>query len=176
MNPDTKKLRDMMKDFRSAMLVTLDGTGSPRARPMNVVSVENDAELWFVTGDDSGKVDELERDRRCAVTMQSSVVQVSVTGRAFLVEDRQKIDELWNKTWDVWFEGKDDPRIALLRVVPEKGEYWDQTGTKGARFLWEAAKTLATGRHHRRGQGRRPRQDDHVSPRRAKLASPRALR
>lgn len=34
--------------------------------------------------------------------------------------------ELWNPLLNVWFkEGKDDPNISLLKVVPTNVYYWD---------------------------------------------------
>ena len=35
-------------------------------------------------------------------------------------------DELWDPMVKVWFtEGKDDPRITLIKVEPDYGYYWD---------------------------------------------------
>jgi general stress protein 26 len=51
---------------------------------------------------------------------------VSVSGRASLVRDREKIEELWNPDCEAWFpQGIDDPQLALLRVDATKAEYWD---------------------------------------------------
>jgi general stress protein 26 len=44
---------------------------------------------------------------------------VSVAGRAWLLRDRAKIDELWSPLYKAWFpDGKDDPELALLRSIP----------------------------------------------------------
>lgn len=41
--------------------------------------------------------------------------------------------------------GKDDPSIVLLRVDVTAGEYWDNSGTSGLKYLIEAGKALVTG-------------------------------
>ena len=34
------------------------------------------------------------------------------------------IDKLWNRFVAAWYEGKDDPKIALLRFDPASAEIW----------------------------------------------------
>jgi hypothetical protein len=43
-----------------------------------------------------------------------------------------------------WFpQGKDDPTIALIHVVPHSGEYWDFSGvTNKVKFAFEASKSM----------------------------------
>jgi general stress protein 26 len=39
--------------------------------------------------------------------------------------DRAVIDRLWNRFVAAWYEhGKDDPKLALLRFDPDRGEIW----------------------------------------------------
>ena len=91
-------------------------------------------------------MDELEKDAHAAVTMQSGRVYVSLSGTADVVDDRAKLAELWKVEWKVWFPGgKDDPNIVLLRVHGTAGEYWDNTGVAGLKYLIEAGKALVTG-------------------------------
>ena len=56
----------------------------------------------------------------------SSQQYASLTGRADIVRDRAKIEELWQPQLKAWFpEGTDTPDIALLKVTAERAEYWD---------------------------------------------------
>jgi general stress protein 26 len=113
---------------------------------MALAEVEPDGTLWFATGRHSGKVDELTGDSHVAVTMQSSTKFVSLSGTATEVDDRQRIARLWKVEWKVWFPGgKDDPELVLLRVNGTRGEYWDNSGTSGLKYLIEAGKALVTG-------------------------------
>jgi general stress protein 26 len=42
-----------------------------------------------------------------------------------LDNDRRNIDRLWNRFVAAWFEGgKDDPKLALLRLDAERAEIW----------------------------------------------------
>ena len=43
------------------------------------------------------------------------------------------VDKLWNRFVAAWFEGgKDDPRLALLRLDPERAQIWLDGSSVGA--------------------------------------------
>jgi general stress protein 26 len=135
-----------MADFDTAMLVTRTHDGELRARPLTVATAQDDGYLYFSTSVESPKVAEITEDQHVAVTFQDSKRYVSLTGTARLSRDRALIDRLWSEAWKVWFpKGKDDPTLAILIVAPIAGEYWDNAGTKGLRYAFEAAKAYATG-------------------------------
>jgi general stress protein 26 len=143
--PDTK-LRELLDEFGVGMLVTRTADGSLRARPMALAEAEPDGTLWFATDRHSGKMDELDRDGHVVVTMQSKTKFVSLSGTARAVDDRAKLSQLWKVEWKVWFPGgKDDPNITLLRVDGTAGEYWDNSGASGLKYLIEAGKALLSG-------------------------------
>jgi general stress protein 26 len=49
-----------------------------------------------------------------------------LNGEATISRDREKIEELWSKIVETWFtEGKDDPRVTIIKVTPTEGYYWD---------------------------------------------------
>ena len=140
------KLRDLLDGFEHAMLVTRATDGQLRSCPMVLADAEEDGTLWFMTQRQSGKVQEITRDDHVNVAMQSSTKFVSISGLAEMVEDRQKVDQLWNEAWKVWFpKGKGDPTLALLRVDGKSGEYWDQGGVNGIKYLIEAGKAYLHG-------------------------------
>ncbi|TWU44399.1 Pyridoxamine 5'-phosphate oxidase [Novipirellula aureliae] len=147
-----KKLIDLIKDFDTAMLVTRSHDGLLDARPMAIAGAEDDGQLWFVTDRNSGKIADLMLEEGVAVTMQGSNTFVSLSGTAHAVDDRAKIDELWNEAWKVWFpEGKESQAITLLRIEPSHGEYWDNSGLTGVKYLLNAGKAYL--------QGERPEKD-----------------
>jgi general stress protein 26 len=144
-SPDNK-LRELLEEFGVAMLVTRTPEGQLRGRPMALAEVQTDGTLWFATDRNAAKVEELARDSHVAVTMQSGTKFVSLSGTASTVEDRQKVARLWKAEWKVWFPGgRDDPNIVLLRLDGQKGEYWDNSGTSGLKYIIEAGKALLTG-------------------------------
>lgn len=143
--PDDK-LHSLLEEFGVAMLVTRTPDGQLRARPMGLAEVQADGALWFLTSRHSGKVDELEHDGHVGVTMQSKTKFVSISGTATPVDDRARVARLWKVEWKVWFPGgKDDPDLVLLRVDCQAGEYWDNSGIGGIKYLVEAGKALLTG-------------------------------
>ena len=136
-----------IKDVRVAMLTTMEQDGSLRSRPMHTQQVEFDGNLWFFTADNSGKVAEIQADSdvNLAYVDPKDSLYISVTGKAELVHDRAKIDELWSPTLKVWFKGgKDDPHVALLRVKVVEAEYWDDNRSKMGQ-LFGMAKAVVTG-------------------------------
>lgn len=144
-SPD-RKLNELLEEFGVAMLATRTAQGELRARPMALAEVEPDGNLWFLTDRHSAKIDELERDSHVVVTMQSRTQFVSLSGTASPVNDRGRVERLWKLEWQVWFPGgKDDPNLVLLRVDGTTGEYWDNSGTSGIKYLFEAGKALLGG-------------------------------
>ena len=142
----TEKFRELFEDFDTAMLVTRAPDGQLRARPMAIADCDPDGTFWFLTQSDSGKIDEIAADPHVNVVMQSKLKFVSVSGTSTPVDDRAKIDELWNEAWKTWFPGgKDDPTLILLKVHGTKGEYWDNSGTGGIKYLIEAGKAYLSG-------------------------------
>jgi general stress protein 26 len=49
----------------------------------------------------------------------------TIHGRLSVDNDRAVIDRLWNRYVAAWFEGgKEDPKLVLLRLDPERAEIW----------------------------------------------------
>jgi general stress protein 26 len=145
MGESTKKhLQELLQSFDTAMLITHHGE-EEHARPMAVAGVEGMNTLWFVTSLDTPKSEEIRRDPRVSATFQGDRRFVALSGRAELVTDRAKIEKLWKPTWRVWFpKGKNEPSLGLIRVTVTDAEFWDNAGTKGIRYAFEAAKALLT--------------------------------
>jgi general stress protein 26 len=144
---DTKQdFLHLLHAFDNAMLVTHTPDGLFRGRPMAIAQADDDGGLWFATASDTGKVDELAHDDQVLVTMQSATRYLTVRGRAELVRDRAKVDELWSEHWRLWFDqGKGDPRLVLLHVRAEEAEYWDRSGLSGLKYAFKAAQAYVKG-------------------------------
>jgi general stress protein 26 len=142
-----ERLSELMAGFSTAMLVTRTDDGGMRARPLTIADRQDDGALYFSTALDSPKVHELEADGHVAVVMQDHRKFVSVSGIARVVQDRALIDKLWSESWRVWFpKGKDDPSLCLVVVEPLEAAYWDMSGLRGARYVFEMAKAYVTGK------------------------------
>jgi general stress protein 26 len=142
-----KRLYDLTRTFKAAMLVTREPAGGLHARPMAIAEMEPDGDAYFSTSIESPKIAEIEADPHVLITFQNGNEFASINGSATVVRDRALIDRLWSEDWRLWFpEGKDDPTLCLLKVSAERGEYWDTTGVRGVRFVFESVKALLQGR------------------------------
>ena len=61
----------------------------------------------------------------------------SVKGNLSVHTDRAVVERLWNPFVAAWYEGKDDPKLALLRLDAEHAEIWlnEQSLLAGVKML-----------------------------------------
>ena len=138
-------LRKIINGAHTAFFVSHTKDGRALGRPMATAELaEGVKELWFATDRTSGKVEELAADNRVFLGYSSASQWASVTGRAVVVDDREKIKALWSPIWKNWFQGPDDPKLTLIRVEPEEAEYWD--GGSGIVTMAKLAFTAVTGK------------------------------
>jgi len=125
-----EKVRDLIKGIKIAMLTTVNKSdGALHSRPMSTQETEFDGDLWFFTQSPSQKVNEINKDESVNVSYAGDHRYVSVSGTAEIIDDKDKMKELWNPIYKVWFpDGLDDPTLRLLKVSVQKAEYWDSPG------------------------------------------------
>lgn len=145
MDDDQRKLIELMKDQWIAMLTTTGGDGTLRSVPMARQEVDPAAELWFITARDTQHVRDIQARPRVGLTFSGRDSWVALHGTATVVDDRDRLAELWNTFAEAWLPGgPDDPDATLLRVDLESGEYWDTPGGRVASLI-SFAKTKLTG-------------------------------
>jgi general stress protein 26 len=113
-----------------------------------------DGNLWFFTSAASPKVDEIEDEHHVQLSYASPEDNryVSVSGRATVVRDRAKAEELWSPAMKAWFpDGLDDPELALLRVHVEAAEYWDSPSSTMVHIVG-FVKAVSTGQPYQPGE------------------------
>ena len=141
---DRQKLVDLMNDMPIAMFTTF-GPEGPRSIPMARQEVEPGAELWFITARDTAHVRARATEPQVALTFSARDAWVAMTGRARVVDDLEKLKDLWNTFAEAWLPGgPEDPNAVLLHVDVEKAEWWDTPGGKVASLI-SFAKTKLTG-------------------------------
>ena len=109
------------------MMIGLDGVEDGHARPMTAQLEGDHGPIWFFTAKDNALVRKLPRSNRAIATFTSKGHDLFATvhGTLALETDRRMVDRLWNRFVAAWFEGgKDDPKLALLRLDPEEAEVW----------------------------------------------------
>ena len=97
-DPNAKKLYELIKDVKIAMMTTAEG-GKLHTRPMYNMDADEHGDLWFFTQIGSAKIQEVSRDSEVSLGYSdpSSQTYVAVTGRAEIVRDKAKIDEKWSE-------------------------------------------------------------------------------
>ncbi|MCD4526837.1 pyridoxamine 5'-phosphate oxidase family protein [Nocardioides sp. cx-173] len=132
---DQRRLVELIDDIPIAMLTTF-GPDGPRSLPMARQEVEPGAEMWFITARDTDHVRAIQAEPRVALTFAARDSWVAVTGRAHVIDDQAKLEELWNTFAEAWLPGgPENDQAVLLRVDAERGEYWDTPGGKVASLV-----------------------------------------
>ena len=98
-------------------------------QPMTAQFEERDrdqGQLWFFTAKDHDLTRAMGADNRAVASFASKGHDLfaSLRGRLILDNSREQIDRLWNPVVAQWYEGKDDPKMALLRLELDDGKIW----------------------------------------------------
>ena len=149
--PDARtKIGELLKGFPIAFMVTISN-GEVTARPIGVVGGIGDGAfegtLWFITDRRSHKVAAIESGALTTLLFQNDKEgnYLQLTGRATVVEDRVKLQEMYTNLQRTWFpKGLDDPDITLLRFDADGGCFWDSHDSY-LRLAVAFAKSIITG-------------------------------
>ncbi len=112
------------------MMLGLDGVEDGHARPMTgQLDGDRNGPIWFFTSRENALAEKLAADaatNRAIATFTSKDHDLFATvhGSLHIETDRTMVDRLWNRFVSAWFEGKDDPKLVLLRLDPERAEIW----------------------------------------------------
>jgi general stress protein 26 len=127
---------EIAQDARVCMVACASGDGALHARPMTPQQVTDDLEAWFFISRSSQHAAELTACPSVNLSFEGSSDWLSVAGRAWIVDDRRLVEEMWNPTVSAWFpDGPQDPDLVLLRVEAESAEYWKAPGGRAASVL-----------------------------------------
>lgn len=124
-----EKIKEMVDQTQTCFFCSAVVSGESNGdRPMSVMQVDEEGNLWFLSAKDSRKNQELAVDPSVKLYFQGSTHAdyMQINGTAAISTDREKIKELWSPIARPWFtEGVDDPRISVIKVTPAQGYYWD---------------------------------------------------
>ncbi|RZJ58177.1 MAG: general stress protein [Flavobacterium sp.] len=142
-NEAWKKLKELAEKADTCFFCSNIKTGLPfSTRPMSPQKIDDNGDLWFLSANDSNKNEELSHDPFVQLLFQGSTYSgfLNIYGIAEITEDKAIIDELWDPVLKVWFtEGKDDPRISVIKVSPTQGYYWDNKHGNAVAFVKQIA-------------------------------------
>lgn len=132
-----EKITALIEKANICMFTTNLNSAPLASRPMGTLKVDENGILWFFSKIDSDKNMQISQDDRVQLFYAHSAASEYLTlyGRAEILQDRRLVDELWTPLAKVWFEGKDDPTLTILKVTPEDGHYWDTKNNKMVQLL-----------------------------------------
>ena len=141
------KVRELLQEFDTAILITQSADQPHHARPMALAHVDENCDIWFFSGRSSLKVNEIEHDERVLIACQDEHGRyLSITGRAQLMEDATKAHDYWKESFCDWFpKGVNDPDLLLIHVHSEHAEFWKSHGAKSVKYFIKAAAAYAKG-------------------------------
>jgi general stress protein 26 len=115
------------KSIRSDMTVML-GVKGAIPRPMTAQFDGDDENvIYFFTARDTELAEQVNGPTEATLVYAAKGHDLFATVNGSLSEqtDRATIDRLWNRYVAAWFEqGKDDPKLCLLRFDPGNAEIW----------------------------------------------------
>ena len=143
---DTIRVWELMEKIGFCMFTSMDGE-ELRSRPMAAYVERDENRILFLTDAESHKDEEVAArpNVNLAFADAGSHSYVSLTGRATVSNDREKIREIFNVPAKAWWDSPEDPSIRLLVVTPHDAQYWDSPG-KIRSYIKMAAAAVSSAR------------------------------
>jgi general stress protein 26 len=127
--------REIEKKFWKALddspfvMLGIEGARDGATQPMSANFEDEDRErgcLWFFTANDHDFTRALGESSRGigAYSAKGHGLFASIRGTLVIDNDRATIDRLWNPIVAEWYEGKDDPKLALVRFDLDDAKIW----------------------------------------------------
>ena len=111
------------------LMLGVEGARDGATQPMTANFDDQDRDaglLWVFTAKDHDLTRAMGQSNRAIASFASKGHDVfaSLRGTLEVVNDRARIDRLWNPVVAEWYEGKDDPKLALVRFDVENAKIW----------------------------------------------------
>jgi general stress protein 26 len=114
------------------IMLGVEGARDGATQPMTVNFEDEDREngiLWIFTANDHDLTRAMGQSNRAigSYSGKGHDLFASLRGTLRIANDRDTIDRLWNPFVAEWYEGKDDPKLALIRFDVEDAKIWLST-------------------------------------------------
>lgn len=111
------------------LMLGIEGERDGATQPMTAYFEEGEREagrLWFFTAKDHDLARALGPSGRAiaAYSAKGHDLFASLRGKLVADNDRAAIDRLWNPVVAQWYDGKDDPKLLLLRFDVDNAKIW----------------------------------------------------
>ncbi|KAI0223400.1 hypothetical protein L0F63_004577, partial [Massospora cicadina] len=151
---DLHELFSFAEDVKFAMLSTKAEDGNIISRPMELIKRINNVDFYMLATKDSEKAEQVKNDEHVGLSLfrNSDYSWATISGVATLVEDREKIKELYSFFLRPYFDDKgdgvhdgseNDPRIVLIKFTSQFARYQIQKNTIS--HAYQLAKSALTG-------------------------------
>ena len=123
-----EKFWDALKDSPFIML-GVEGTRDGATQPMTAVFEDTDRDaglLWIFTAKDHDLTRAMGESNRAIASFAAKGHDLfaSLRGTLQIVNDPGTIERLWNPFLGQYYEGKDDPKLALVRFDVDDAKIW----------------------------------------------------
>jgi general stress protein 26 len=129
---------DMTEDIAAGML-GVDGSGQ-HMQPMHPNCEREGRNIWFFVKKDSDlaqSVDSGGHGHFCVIGRNHDY-HACVSGKLTLEHNPAMRDRFWNSVTAAWFNGKNDPKLRLVKMALDDGVAWASVGSMT--FGWEVLK------------------------------------
>ena len=129
MNYEEGKADELKTKFWKAMadspFVFLERSANPGEAVVMTAQLDKDANssIWFFTTKDH----HLAQMGPAIATFASKGHDIFARFHGTLTEEtsRERLEEQWSQIMDAWFDGKDDPKLIMLRMDLGEAEIWN---------------------------------------------------
>lgn len=145
-NENIQKVRDIIKGTRIAMLTHVDENGRLVSKPMATQEVDFDGTVRFIAERASDQGMDIQKNPNVNVAYSGNGAWVSLSGKARIVNDTDKLRELWSSFTGSWLEGgPENPNNVLIEIDGDTAEYWDAPGGSKVTQVANLIKAKVTG-------------------------------
>ncbi len=130
-----KKVQELADSMPICMFLTRLSNRPIPSRPMATQKVDDEGMIWFLSSRSSMKDHDINSDPEVQLIYSNmeDAEYMSVLGVAQEFDEMELKRSLWTPMAKTWFpNGVEDPDLAVIRVQPKDGYYWD---TKNGRFV-----------------------------------------
>ena len=123
-----EKFWSALKDSPFIML-GVEGARDGATQPMTAMFEDQDREagvLWIFTAKDHDFTRAIGESNKgiAAFSAKDHDLFASLRGTLTIDDDRDAVARLWNPIVAEWYEGKDDPKLALVRFDVDDAKIW----------------------------------------------------
>ena len=145
-NENIQKVRDIIKGTRIAMLTHVDEDGRLVSKPMATKEVDFDGTVRFIAERASDQGMDIQKNPNVNVAYSGNGAWVSLSGKARIVNDTDKLRELWSSFTGSWLEGgPENHNNVLIEIDADTAEYWDTPGGSKVTQVANLIKAKVTG-------------------------------